>query len=141
MAQYNADTFTSGPAPAIHAGLNTVISTFTTAGTSASASVGYNLLALPGGAEVVGVKVTQTALLGTAGAVITVRARGGRTYNYMTSATPALILNEEGGLDIGEKITASATLEMLWTGLSATGGTGQATVHVITSYLTNKRKG
>jgi|ETNvirnome_6_100_1030635.scaffolds.fasta_scaffold39899_2 hypothetical protein len=147
MTHLTADAMTSGPAPAIHAGLNAQICKFGIAGT-ASGSQTVALTALPAGAEVVGVNMYMSNDgYGTGGEHVSVFATiGGLTipsagvFQFIQSSTVGTNVVSNIGKDFGKRITASANMFLSFTSNVGT-GTASCDVVVIVEYLKHKRGG
>lgn len=150
MAHLTADTMTAGPAPAIHAGVNTQICRFATGGTS-SGSLTVALTPLPAGAEVVRCEVISSnngwgKPSASAQTLVSVHANiGGMTtpgsaqYRYIMSAGVGQTLLVAGNASsFGTRITASANLFLRYTN-NANTGTSTLDVAVIVQYLTRNR--
>lgn len=148
MPQLTADAFTGGPAPAIHAGLNTQICSYSVTET-ASGSLTVALTPLPAGAEVVNVTFAQNNnALGTGAETISIFATiggqtatpGSATYQFIASAAAGTtrVVRADWGNDLGKRITASANMYLQYGNLVGT-GTASVDVKVIVEYLTRKR--
>ena len=146
---YNADTFTAGPAPAIHAGVNTQICNWTMARTS-SGVVTANLTPLPAGAEVTNVRALASNVYGTGGEIFSVYATigGTRVQTFIGSASwnqgTGLLINANNQAVatadrwMAKRFTASANVVMVLSGNVGT-GTASCDFAVIIDYLTRKR--
>ena len=150
---YNADTFTAGPAPAIHAGLNTQICRFGINNT-ASGTLLANLTPLPAGAEVIRVAAHFNTNPGTGGELVSVYSTigGTRVQTYIASASAITALATGSSLNSGgicannngwaakgdPRLTASANLVFSMTNLVGT-ATASCDIAVIVEYLTRKR--
>lgn len=145
MANLNADMFTAGPAPAIHAGVNTQICRFSMGGTS-SGSLTVNLTPLPAGAEVIRVTSLQSNTIGTGGELISVYATigGTKVQTYIGSAASALSLASNNAAAatadrwMANRLTASANVVFSITNQVGT-GTASCDFAVIIEYLARKR--
>ena len=138
MAHLNADAMTAGPAPAIHAGVNSQICNFRMGATS-SGSLTVSLTPLPAGAEVIGVRSVQSNTIGTGGELISVYATigGTKVQNYITSSASGIVV-EQNGQEIGQRLTASANAVFSLTNAVGT-GTASCDFTVIIEYLAQKR--
>lgn len=140
MAHYVASATTAGPVPAIHAGVNVQINTFTLNET-ASGSTTIAIAALPAGARVVDVKVmgNHANLQATAGAQVSVYSTigGTKVADYLSSVTYAVFMSGDDN-DFGTRMTGSANLIMRLSECAGT-GTGSTQFTVVTSYLADQR--
>jgi len=144
MAHLTADTMTSGPAPAIHAGPNVQISRFSMGGTS-SGSLTVAVTPLPAGAEVIRCTLMQSNTIGTGGELVSVYATigGTRAQTYIGSAASGLLVaanNASAGADewSARRLTASANVIFSLTNAVGT-GTGSCDFTVVLEYLTRSR--
>lgn len=145
MAHLTADAMTAGPAPAIHAGLNTQICRFSMGGTS-SGSLTVHLTPLPAGAEVVRCSVLQSNTIGTGGELISVYATigGTKVQTFIGSAASALAITQNNAATatadrwMARRLTASA---VAWLSITNQVGTGTASCDfaVILEYMTRNR--
>lgn len=145
MANLNADTMTSGPAPAIHAGTNVQICRFSMGGTS-SGSLTVSLTPLPAGAEVTRVTSLQSNTIGTGGELVSVYATigGTKVQTYIGSAASGLAVvgNNAAAATadrwMANRLTASANVVLSLTNQVGT-GTASCDFAVIIEYLARKR--
>lgn len=145
-----ADKFTSGPAPTVHAGLNSQICRVTMSET-ASASLTIALTPLPAGAEVTNITIyhSNAELTKTGDGLVSVFANindpltsyGSAQYQFIASASASVsVVRANVGGDFGTKISASANLYASYTQLgTADTGTGSITITAVVDYLRNKR--
>ena len=151
---YNADAFTAGPAPAIHAGTNVQIC-HATLNNTASGTITINCTPLPAGAEVVRAVAHIGQNPGTGGELVSVYATigGTRVQTYIASASANSNIATGGSLTTGaivngnnpylarpadNRLTSSANLVFTLTNCVGT-GTASVDVAVIIEYLTRKR--
>jgi hypothetical protein len=132
MPNFVGSAVTAGPSKAIHAGLNTVIATYTLNET-ASGSTSIAIYALPGGARVYDakIKINHAALtLGAAPGIVAVSAQG---RSLVGTATPSTSFISGVGSGLGQRMTSSANVTV---NLGDVGGSGTASTifTVILSY-------
>lgn len=132
MGHFVSDEVTAGPSKAIHAGVNSVVATYTLNET-ASGSVSIAIYALPGGARVhsARLKINHAAInAGAAPGIVAVTAQGN---TLIGTATPSTAYLDGLGTGLGARMTSSANVTVYVGDLGGT-GTASTIFTVLLSY-------
>ena len=130
MATVNASDMTSGSVKSIHAGVNVKISSHLQEAT-VSAAGQINMMRLPGGAQVVDVKLMVDGVPGMGLSV-----KDNHSNTYMDTATAAGVVMVGGGQGFGKRLTSSAHIYIGQTGFQAAqSGADSANYRLVVSYI------
>ena len=140
MAHFQSSTATSGPAPAIQAGVNWNFATYTLAETL-SGSNSIAMVRLPGGARVVDCYLMQsnTTSFGTGAELVSVSDGQGNTYIQSAAISTAFHAFNPTYASIGKRLTSSASLIVALHDFVKT-GTASVTFSIGVGYLTDQDK-
>ena len=139
MAHFQSSTATSGPSPAIQAGVNWNFATYTLTET-ASGSNSIAMVRLPGGARVVDCYLMQDSTsFGTGAELVSVSDGLGNTYIQSAAISTAFHAFNPTYASIGKRLTSSASLIVALHDFVKT-GSASVTFSIGVGYLTDQDK-
>jgi len=141
MGHFVASSVTAGPTPAIHAGVNVKVATYTLAET-ASGSLTIAMCVIPGGAQVVDAQLAwdnnSLSLGATPGTIAVLGKTGGTTmatFVQSASANSTPQLYNPTSDSVGYRFTSSSQCVLSLHNLPPS-GTGTTIFTVVLSYIT-----
>jgi hypothetical protein len=139
MGHYIGSEVTAGVSPALHAGLNTKIASYSLAVT-ASGSQSFAMCAIPGGAVVTNVSVGHSTLDTSGGGSISVHGwiGGSLAATFISTASAAQVHTyNPAQLAVGYRFTSSGHLVVHTQGVADT-GTGAVAITTVMQYTTDQ---